>query len=170
MASTYIVKATAVPFASSKHMITLWNPASSGKILRVYRVWTENNQIAAVTGVTTILKLFRITTHSSGVVLVPQSYDSTNTALGTVTAATGATATTSSLFRNYYLSNDELTAAAGTCDEWQQYSAINEIWNSGTRNTAIDPIVIRETQGISVQNSTATTVGNMDFFIEFTVE
>jgi hypothetical protein len=170
MASTYIVKSTATAFAGSKYMLDVFNPAASGKVVRVYRVWAENNQIGpAVTGVTAILKLYRTTAASSGITLTPVSYDSTNVALGTITAGVGRTITASSLFRNYFISNDEPTILTGTNDEWQQFKSICEIWNSGTRNTAIDPIVCQAGQGLALQNSTTTTVGNIDVFMEFTV-
>lgn len=170
MASTYIARSSAVAFASGKYMLDVFNPAASGKILRVYRVWVENNQQGpAVTGVTAILKLHRITGASAGVTIVPISYDTTNVALGTVTAGSGRTIAASSLFRNYFISNDEPTINTGSTDEWQQFKTITELWNSCTNNTAIDPIVCREGQGVAVLNSTATTVGNIDVFIEFTV-
>lgn len=170
MASTYIVKSTAVAFASAKYMLDVFNPAASGKIVRVYRVWVENNQIGpAVTGVTAILKLFRTTAASSGITLTPVPLNSSNTALGTVSAGHGRTVTATSLFRNYFISNDEPTILTGSCDEWQQFTQITELWNSGSRNTAIEPIVCREGQGVAIQNSTATTVGNIDVFVEFTV-
>jgi hypothetical protein len=170
MASTYIVKATAVAFAGSKYMLDVFNPTGSGKIVRIYRIWVENNQVGpAVTGVTANLKIFRTTAASAGVTLTPVTLDSTNTALGTITAGTGRTITASSLFRNYFISNDEPVQLTGSNDEWQQFVHITELWNSGTRNTAIDPIVCREAQGIAIQNSIATTVGNIDLFTEFTV-
>jgi hypothetical protein len=170
MASTYIVKTQATAFAASKHMLTVFNPSGSGKIVRVYRVWCENNQIGpAVTGVTAILKLYRCTAASAGVTLTPVTYDSTNTALGTVTAGTGMTVTASSLFRNYFISNDEPTSLTGTNDEWQQFNSICEVWNSNSLDASIDPIVCREGQGVTLQNSTSTTVGNIDVFFEFTV-
>ncbi len=169
MASTYLAKAFGVPFAASQHMLTVFNPASSGKILRVYRIWVENNQITAVTGVTPILKIFRCTASSGGYTLVPQSYDTTNTALGTVTCTSKGTVTTSSLFRNCPISTDEGVVNTGTMDEWMSFTPIYELWNGGTRNTALDQIVCREGQGITIQNSTSTTVGTIDCFIEFTV-
>ena len=152
-------------------MIDVFNPAASGKIVKIYRIWVENNQVGpAVTGVTANLKLFRTTAASAGYTIVPVSYDSANVALGTITAGIGRTITASSLFRNYFISNDEPTILTGTNDECQQFKHITELWNSGTRNTAIDPIVCQAGQGVAIQNSVATTVGNIDLFIEFTVQ
>jgi hypothetical protein len=169
MASTYIAKSLTVPFASNQHMLTVFNPAASGKIVRVYRIWIENNIVSAVTGVTPILKVFRCTAASAGVVIVPVSYDSTNVALGTVAAGSKMTVTTSSLFGNRAISNEEPIQMQGGVEEWTNFIHTTELYNVGSRNSAIDPIVCREGQGITVQNSTATTVGNIDVFIEFTV-
>jgi hypothetical protein len=171
MASTYIVNINAISPGSAKNMIDVFNPAASGKLVKVYRIWVENNMPGpAVTGVTTIFKIFRTTAASAGLTLVPVSFDSTNVALGTVSAGAGRTLTTTSLFRNCFISNDETGLTAATVDEWQQFTAITEMWNSGSRVSAIDPLVCREGQGIVLQCSTATTVGNFDCFLEFTVE
>lgn len=170
MASTYIVNSFAVPFATNQHLLTLFNPAASGKILRVYRIWVENNSITAVTGVNPLLKLYRCTAASSGVIRYPVTYRSGNTALGTVAAGSKQTVTVTSLFRNCIISNDEPVVNTSSCDEWQQFIAVSELWNGGTRNTNLDQIVCREGQGITIQNITATTVSWLDCFIEFTVE
>lgn len=169
MASTYIAKSIGVPFALNKDMLSLFNPVGSGKVIRVYRIWVENNHSINVTGVNAVLKLHRITAASGGIIVTPKTYDSTNVSLGTIVAGHGRTVTTTSLFRNYNLSNDEVVALTGSCDEWQQFKHISELWNSSTRNTNIDPIVCREDEGISIYNSTNTTVSTIDCFIEFTV-
>ena len=169
MASTYIVKSFSVPYASAQYMLTVFNPTGSGKIVRVYRAWVENNGFTAVTGVSPILKLYRATAASGGVTVTPISYDSTNTALGTVACGSKQTVTASSLFGNRVVSNDEAVPNTGTVDEWMQFIPHMELLNVGTRNTNLDPIVCRENQGFTIQNSTATTVSGIDVFIEFTV-
>lgn len=170
MASTYLAKGVGVPFAASQHMLTLWNPTGSGKLLKVYRVWVGNNsQAVAVTGVAITLALYRTTTHSGGIPVIPLPYDSTNTALGTVVASSKSTSTVGSLFRKILYSNDDPVVMSGTIDEWQQYLAMNMIWHSG-RLTAIDPIVIRENTGLTLQNTTSSTVSFLDTYFEFTVE
>lgn len=169
MASTYVVKSLTIPFAASQYMLTVFNPASSGKVVRVYRIWAENNQLTAVTGINPILKIFRCTAASGGYTLTPNSYDSTNVALGTVVAGSKMTVTASSLFGNRNISTDEPVINTGGQEEWMNFIHITELFNVGTRNAAIDPIVCREGQGVTIQNSTSTTVGNIDLFIEFTV-
>lgn len=169
MASTYTVIAKNAYFDTNKSMIALFNTASSGKILRVYRVWVANNQITAGTGIAIVLELRRITAASSGTTLIPVSHDSTATSLGTVTAGTGMTVTTSDLFKRIPYSTDEPTFNTGSIDEIEQFQQYPSLHYTGLNASAVEPIVCREGQGVSIQNITTTTVMSADFFIEFTV-
>ncbi|MGD0201343.1 MAG: hypothetical protein ABSD27_11395 [Bryobacteraceae bacterium] len=106
--NTYTVAATGVAFASGKLMLAIFNPAASGKVVKVWRVWIINNQTAAVTGVLIWFELRRSTAQSSGTALTPIKHDSNNPALN-ATVATGATVTdmASGLLRQIFWSNDE---------------------------------------------------------------
>jgi hypothetical protein len=44
------------------------------------------------------------------------------------------------------------------------------LWESSYKDTNVQPIVLRQGYGISVNNTSNTIVGVADFFIEFTVE
>jgi hypothetical protein len=169
MASTYTVIANNAYFGTNKSMIALFNTAGSGKILRVYRVWVENNQVTPGTGIAVVLELRRITAASAGTTLVPVSYDSTATALGTVTAGTGMTVTVSDLFKRIPYSTDEPTINTGSIDEFQQFQQYSSLHYIGLNDSRIEPIVCREGEGVTIRNITTTTVMSADFFIEFTV-
>lgn len=173
MASTYIVQATQVicnNSAAVKSLIAIFNTAASGKILRVYKVWVENNQTTAVTGGNMVINLSRITAASGGITLTPVTFDTTNTVLGTVAAGTGMTVTTSDVFRRQYWSNDEPSLNNATVDEFQMFHTWSSLWDVGYGDANIEPIVCREGQGVSVQNTGTTfTTQYVDVFIEFTV-
>lgn len=171
MASTYLLKNNFTALSQNLHILTLFNPSGSGKIVKIYRVWVQNNrQGLGITGVICNLNLYYCTAASSGKDLIPISYDSTNTALGTIIAGTGKTVTNGSLLRRITISSDETDLTGFTIDEFVNYKNISEIWNTGTRNSAIQPLVLRENLGLTLQNITSTTVSGFDAFFEFTVE
>lgn len=169
MASTYIVSAQQIPFSANRQVLSLFNPAASGKVVKVYRVWLENNQGTAVTGVATLINLTRITTASGGVARTPQAFDTTATALGTVSAGTNMTVTETDLLRKVIWSSDEPSLVGATVDELQTFQTFNSIWDSAFIDSNVEPIVCREGYGITIKNLTST-VGFVDCFIQFTVE
>lgn len=169
MASTYVACAQQVPLSTNKNCIDIFNTAASGKIIKVYRVWMENSQTTAVTGVISITELNRTTAASAGLPIVPVTFDSTNVALGTITAGSARTCTVGNLLRRWIWHTDEPAVIGGTFDELETLSHATVIWDSGFNDSTIQPITLREGFGLAVRNVTST-VGAADFFIEFTVE
>lgn len=174
MASTYIAQATQVicnNSAAAKSLLALFNPAASGKIAKVYKIWLENNQTTAVTGGNMVLEIRRITANTQNVAITPSSMDTTATGLGTVRCGSADTVTTSDLFRRISWANDEPSLGGATMDEFQQFIAIATLWDAGYQDSNIEPIVCREGEGISIQNTGTTfTTQYVDIFIEFTIE
>lgn len=172
MANIITIGATATPFLYNRSMIGIYNGNGSGKIVKVYRIWGLNNQTVAVTGVNCILKLTTISTGSGGIALLPVKHDSTTPSLPSqIVVATNMSYTVDKLLRNCFWSNDEpLQTTAGSVDEFQLLPRVSLFWDSSYKDTNVTPFVIREGQGISLNNSTNTAVGIADFFIEFTVE
>lgn len=170
MAATFTVTFTGVTFGNNKSMAGLFNGAGSGRVLRVYRVWLLNNQTSAVTGVLTTFALRRTTAQSAGTSVTPVKHDTTSSNLpAQVLAAHGATVTLSDTFRTWVWSNDEPSASAGTSDEMECLVPLNTVWESDPNSTSnVEPIVLREGQGISIQHSGSSTVGVCDLFVEFT--
>ena len=172
MAHIYTIAAAATPFLQNRCMIGIYNGAGSGKVVKVYRVTALNNQTVAVTGVNCILKLVTISTGSGGLYLTPTKHDTTSPVVPSqIVCATNMSYTTSALLRNLYWSNDEpLQTTVGTNDEFELIPRMQNLWESSYKDTSVQPIVLREGQGVSLINSTATAVGIADFFIEFTME
>lgn len=172
MAKTYTVGGIGVAFGSGKSMLAIFNSVGSGRVVRVYRAWTLNNQTAGVTGVTTTMELRRINSHSAGTAVTPTKHDTANeTAPGTVLFAHGGTIglTGDAAFRRWLWSNDEPAASAGTNDELECMVPLNCVWDS-TGDADLEPIVLREGEGLSVYHSGTTAVGVLDTFIEYTLE
>lgn len=171
MAQTYTAAAIGVAFGNNKSMLAIFNGSGSGRIIRVYRVWVLNNQTAAVTGVLTTWTLRRSSAQSAGTAITPTKHDTTSESMpAQVAIATGATVTQTSdvAFRAWVWSNDEPAASSATSDELECLIPLNCVWDS-TGDSNIEPIVLRETQGLDVRHSGSSAVGIADIFMEFTL-
>lgn len=171
MAQTYTASAIGATFGNNKSMLGIFNGSGSGRVVRVYRVWVLNNQTAAVTGVLTTWTLRRTTAQSGGTTITPTKHDTASeTAPAQVLFATGATATLSSdtALRAWMWSNDEPAVSSATSDEFETLVPLNCVWDS-TGDANIEPIVLREGQGISVHHSGSSAVGLCDVFVEYTL-
>jgi hypothetical protein len=170
MAATFTAAAVGATFGNNKSMLGVFNGAGSGRILRVYRVWVLNNQTTAVTGVLTNWSLRRTSAQSGGTAITPTKHDTASSNLpAQVLVATGGTVTLTSdvAFRTWMWSNDEPTAGSGTSDEFECLVPLTCVWDS-TGDANIEPIVLREGQGISVHHAGTTVAGICDVFVEFT--
>lgn len=170
MAETHSICAVGVTFASNKSMAALFNGVGSGRVLRVYRVWQLNNQTAGVTGVLTTMALRRISALSGGTALTAVKHDTASAALAAqITMATGGTATDTSDpdFMRWMWSNDEAAASSLTNDETETMPALAQIMDL-TGDSNLEPIVLREGEGLHVKHLGSTTVGNTDIVFEFT--
>lgn len=156
-------------FASNKSMAAIFNGVGSGRIVRIQRVWMLNNQTAGVTGVLTTCNIRRTTTQTGGTAVVPVKHDSNSATLAAqIAVATGATVTLTGVeMRRWMWSSDEPAASTGTSDEFQCLVPLNCVWDS-TGDVDIEPIVLREGEGISVHQPGANAIGLVDIFIEFT--
>lgn len=171
MAATFRAVQTGITFASSKHMLSLFNGASSGVVLRAYRIWLLNNQTTAVTGVYTTLEVRRSTAQSGGTSVTPVKLDTSSASLpAQVVCAHGATVTAAAAdtFVRVGWSNDEPATGTGTVDELEAVPALMEILSAGIGSSDLEPVVLREGFGITVFHPGSTAVGNMDVIIEFT--
>ncbi len=171
MAATFTAFQAGVTFASGKHMISLFNGAGSGRILRVYRAWLLNNQTAGVTGVMTTLELRRSSAQSGGTAITPIKHDTNSSNLpAQVLCAQSATVTAAAgdVFRKIMWSNDEPATGVGTNDELECIPALMEIWNAGYGDSNVEPITLREGQGLTLLHTGTSAVGNVDVGFEFT--
>jgi hypothetical protein len=171
MAATFTLAGVGVAFGNAKHMLSLFNGAGSGRVLRVKRIWVLNNQVAGVTGVLTTWAVRRTSAQSAGTSIAPTKHDTASSNLpAQVLAATGATVTNTGdvQVRTFVWSNDEPAASSGTNDEFQCLIPLNCVFDAATGDTDIEPLTLREGQGLTVQHTGSSTVGVADIFIEFT--
>lgn len=158
---------TAHVAAARTTLIDLFNASGSGKILRVTGIYVIP-ALAAVTGVGQTYEVIRTSAvGTGGSTATPQTFDTDNTALpGQVTARTkptgGATTSATLLFLN------------GSSEETSTYAAmasqLNHIPNGGDFGIAETCLILREGQGVKVDQTTNSSVGNVNVCVVFTVE
>jgi hypothetical protein len=169
MAATFTAYATGVTFASNKSLLTLFNGVGSGRILRVYRVTPLNYQTAAITGVLTGLELRRVTASSGGSAVTPIKHDTASANLpAQVLCTSGPTDTVTDMFRRALWSADEPSVSAATSDELECLPELAKLWDAGYGDTNIEPITLREGQGLSLRQPGSNAIGVLDISFEFT--
>lgn len=171
MAQTYTVGAVGATFGNNKSMLGIFNGAGSGRIVRVYRVWVLNNQTAGVTGVLTTWTMRRSSAQTGGTAITPTKHDTASeTAPAQCLFATGPTATLTSdvALRAWVWSNDEPAVSSATSDEFETLVPLNCVWDS-TGDANIEPLVLREGQGVSIHHAGSSAVGLCDVFVEYTL-
>lgn len=170
MAASFTIPAIGVTFGANKSLVTLFNGASSGRVLRIYRILILNNQTVAIAnGVVTALEIRRVTGTSGGTDITSVKHDTNSSDLASqIAIKTGATDTVTDRLKQFYWSTDEPLNTGVTIDEWQCIPNFNFVWESGYGETNIDPIVLREGQGITIKQPGSNVLGLCDIYIEFT--
>ena len=164
---TYYALADAVAFAANKQMLSILNAAGSGKMIVLKKLFLIDLAIAAVTGVALRQDVKRITAHSGGTAITPQSADSTNPALpAEVTVRTGATSVTEgALLFPMTFSNDEV-GATQAFPSAQLLAGLN--WFP--EGQEVQEIRLREGEGLTIKNITTTVIGSFAYLLVFTVD
>jgi len=172
MAQTFTASYIGVTFGNNKSIATLFNGTGSAKVVRIYRIIVLNNQTVAIAnGVVTTIELRRISASSGGTAVTPLKHDTNTPNLNAnIVATTGATDTVGSdILKRFMWSTDEPAATVSTIDEWQCIPVFNTVWESGYGENNLDPIVLREGEGLALRQPGSNTLGLCDVFIEFTV-
>ncbi|MGH9970670.1 MAG: hypothetical protein ACREBG_23165 [Pyrinomonadaceae bacterium] len=162
---TWVAYADAVAFAQNKHHITIFNSDATA-LVRCKKLFAVNLQSAAVTGVFTRFDARLCSAASVGTLITPVSFDTTNAALpGGVTVRTNGTVTNGSALFPWIATGDEETAVAALSKGmFQQWANILPEGNE------IQEITLRQNQGFTIQQTTATAVGSFGWILVFTVE
>lgn len=151
--------------AANKHMLTLFNAAGSGVLLEVYDLRCVLLQIAAVTGVTLRWDIFRATASSAGTTVTPEHHDTGSIAVpAQVTVRTNGTVTNGNRLAGLIVSGEELTTALTNVPGAQGVDLLPML-----KNPKAKPFILREGQGITVQNITSSTVGTFGLSVTFGV-
>lgn len=166
----FTVSAIGATFRPTKNMISLFNSSGSAKIIKVWKVWVLNNQSVALTGVISELRLYRVTAIGGGAALTPVKHNTNISSLPPeIIAMEGATCLLSSLLRRCAWSTDEPVATESNADVVELNPVWNTIWDVPIGSTQIEPLTLNEGEGVSVYFNTNSSVGQADFFINFTI-
>lgn len=170
MTATYAAISLNTAFGNGKSMLSIFNGSGSGVVIRVYRIWTINSTITAISGVTCDISIRRITASSSGTTVVPFKHDSNSSDVpAQVLFRTNATVTATDILRIHNTDNDEVSSAGTGTNELSILFPLKMIWESGYYDSNVEPLVLREGYGITVNSDTNTTIGTLDVYMEFTV-
>lgn len=171
MTATYRASAIGTAYAANKSLLTIYNGSGSGQIVRIKRIWHLNNQTTSVTGVLTSLEVRRISASSGGTSITAVKHDTSSTSVpAQVLITTGATDTLTSdlAYMRYMYSNDEPGASSLTNDETETIPTLACVFDV-TGDTDIEPIVLRENEGLCLRHTGSTAVGITDVIFEFTM-
>lgn len=164
-APTYMAWANDVAPAASKHMLTIFNAVASGVVVEIYDLRAILLQIAAVTGVTLRWDILKCSASSAGTALTPEKYDSGAAALPAgVTVRTNGTVTAGARLGAVIMSGEEITTAQAPMVRAEGQDLLPQL-----KNPKAKPIVLREGEGLTVQNITSSTVGTFGLSVTFGV-
>lgn len=164
---TYYALADAVTFAQNKHVISLLNGSGSGKVVAIRKLFMINTQLTSVTGVAVRADVKKITAHSGGTVVTPQSCDSASAAIpAEITARTAATSVTEgALMFPLTFTNDE-AGATQAFPSTQLMAGLNWV----PEGVEIQEMRLREGEGITIKIITNTAVGQFAWLVVFTID
>lgn len=164
-APTYTAWANDVAPAASKHMLTIFNAAASGVVVEIYDLRAILLQIAAVTGATLRWDILKCSAASAGTTITPELHDSGAASLPAgVTVRTNGTVTAGNRLGGVIMSGEEITTAQAPMVRADGQDLLPQL-----KNPKAKPIVLREGQGLTVQNVTSNTVGTFGLSVTFGV-
>lgn len=167
---TWYFLADLVAPAANKHLLSIYNAAGSGKVVKVRKVFLTPLLGGTLTGVAcrVDLRRFQDGAHTAGTDLVAVAADTANTALpAQITAKTGGTITETNaktLFP-FTFTNDEVGATQAFPS-----SLILQATNLIPEGREIQEVTIREGFGLTVKFITASTVNTFSVLAVATVE
>jgi hypothetical protein len=180
MAATWQVQATGVPLAlANESLFSIYNNNATS-IVSIYRIWIQNNEVTPTTASQNILTLTRNvapTYVSNSMLWTPVSMDSTNAAFpsGIICASKETiTSGTAVILRRRAWTNNQPAVQTALPAVLQLPGAWNVLWDTSYNDMNVEPLVLRQTVCMIVQNVglTATAPANagmVDIFCEFTV-
>lgn len=164
-APSYTAWANDVAPAASKHMLTIFNASGSGVVVEVHALRAYLLQIAAVTGAALRWDVLKASASSAGTAITPEKHDSGSAALPAgVTVRTNGTVTGGNRLSGVIMSGEELTTAQAPMVRAEGQDLLPQL-----KNPKVKPIVLREGEGLTVQNVTSNTVGTFGLSVTFGV-
>jgi hypothetical protein len=177
---TYTLRAPAVANANDRNMLAINNATGSGKLIKIYRIWCFGDGTGTVTGALSGFLLGRIAGVSSGgtaLNFIPHSSAVTAssatpfTGISAVYHSATITASIGTEIRRVFKSSDELAASGGTMEEIQILPAFSVIWDTGYADANVEPLVLRENQGLLIRTDSApsSALSTFQFWVELNI-
>jgi len=165
---TYTALASA-SFSSGSSLLAIFNGLSSAKIIRLHRIYCLNVQTVAINEDITAIEIWTTSSQSGGTPITPIKHDSTNSAIdGNVSIATGATVTSVRKLRRWPWYDQEVRTWLATAAEWEAIPALNIVWDQGYGNQDVEPLTLRQGEGVHVWHVGTMNVGEVDVIFQFT--
>ena len=169
---------TASAFASNKSMFDAWNGTAGATVIKIWRIWAFNAQSSSISGAFAQIHFLRtVAGPSGGTALTANAvkHDSTNAALdANVTFGTNRTITYPAapvLLRRMAIYTDEYAISGASTDEFRLFTPGALIFDGGYASAGVvQPIVLRQNQGLTLTNVSTTATGSIDIYCEFTQE
>lgn len=168
--ATFSVLALDTVIGNEKSMISIVNASGSGVIIKIRSIKIINTRTTAVTGIVSDFRVVRITGHSVGTLLSPQTFDTAASLNANVTIRTDATVTgasTTPLLRHKW-SSDEY--GPGTLDKEGLDQAFQNTIPIYQHFPGRKPITLHQGEGLHILHNTNSTAGSFDIDVIFTQE
>lgn len=143
-----------VAIVTNTSHISILNAVGSGRLLQLQKLFAINLCLTAYVGSMLRFDVHRITNHSNGVLITPESLDSSNPSLPAgVTIRTGATVTEGAKLFGFTVCGDEIGATGTIIAATHILGGLNLLFES----PRLRELTLREGQGIHVKQVTAST-------------
>lgn len=154
--------------ATNKYMATLFNTSSTRKVV-VRRVLRFHDRASGAGGINLEQYLARITVRTAGTTVTPSAEDTNDTLSSGIVADTNSTAVTEAHVIQRFFANAEAVDLTNTAPlNFVLLGIANQIiWES---KAGMRGLVLRENQGVTIRNVTASTAGTVSYAFEFTDE
>lgn len=169
--ATFTTAGTGIAVGNNKSMISIFN-ADATLLAKVHEIYVVNVQTSAVTGVTGVFELRRITGHSGGTLLTPVSMDTTDTLDTDITVRTGSTVSGESanlMWRSLFSTDDWGPGTLDTESNDHIFQTMHPIFARKT-DSGSKSLVLRQNEGLTIKFATNSTAGTFDIFLVFTQE
>jgi len=155
---------------NGKSMLGILNGHGSN-IIKIWRVWLYPNT-TAVTGVTMEFALRFLSALSSGTAVTAVAHNTANVAkdLTSITIVTGGTATATNTVASFLVSSEEPLVSGAVNQNLQCFYPFAILWDNGVGDSNVQPLTLRNGQGLDLQCTTNSVAGNFDVIFEITVE
>jgi len=150
-------------------MISIQNTSPNAAV-KIRSMKIINTQTTAITGIYADFRIQKALSHSSGSVIVPQSFDSLDDIGEDITWRTGATISGSNAtpLLRYIWSSDEWNISTAKVES--QDHAIATAFPIYQTQIGQKPITIRNREALTITQNTNSTVGTFDIEVIFTKE